>query len=618
MDASYKNAQVERRDDSIEHNVDILFSVIGGGKPPILPLREERNIGGVEVVYNARGTGYSAVCKEQKQREELLMEKLNRLEMKLERKASYKRTKKRQKALEMIKDLKYQMEHSANGISYQTYINELRQIRKPSIPGDKSSDNESLASAASSINIESKVMRALSALCNDPDIGIEFVDSESRGDQDSTNHPSGVSIDSSLDPTTDSSPNSRTENRKAHEENVGNDEDEDDHHKVSMNIIPVKRTVSAIRNSKSPKNQSKPGSPDIHVRFKDIKPTLDDNLARAKALLSSAKYLKKSFSNDSNDYEENHQSVSNNPLPESTGHDMTIRQMYSIDKLIVCEKERYHLFVSHACPWSQRCLVVRTLKRLQDVVTISYVKCKFSPHSLWESDVTKEGGLGFWSVMDQHTEDGKSFEVFKKHYSGEKASDPVRVPILWDKKENQVVSENSTEITKILNFEFNELSKRSKLNLHPAGFKTENNHINKWLYEKLYVGIYKCGLATTQAQYDNAVEDVTTALDEAESIVKKRGFLAGQKLTESDILLFSILLRFDEVYRILFRINTRMVSRMPGLMEFMKDIYLVDGISDTCNMKKIKQELYEAQQGEACIIPRGNLFIDLLANTERS
>ena len=141
MNTPYKNAQVETRDDRIEHNVDILFSVIGGGKPPVLPLREERHTGGVEVVYNAKGTGFSAVCREQKQREEMLLEKLNRLEMKLERKASYKRTKKRQKALEMVKDLKYQIEHSANGISYQTYINELRQMRRSSLYKGKSSDD---------------------------------------------------------------------------------------------------------------------------------------------------------------------------------------------------------------------------------------------------------------------------------------------------------------------------------------------------------------------------------------------------------------------------------------------------------------------------------------------
>ena len=112
---------------------------------------------------------------------------------------------------------------------------------------------------------------------------------------------------------------------------------------------------------------------------------------------------------------------------------------------------------------------------------------------------------------------------------------------------------------------------------------------------------------------NEAIQEVTNALDQVEVIVKKRGFLAGQKLTESDIRLFVLLLRFDEIYRLLFKTNTRMVEKMTGLMEFMRDIYNVKGIAETCDMEKIKSEFYGAR-GKAFIVPRGR-FIELLAKS---
>jgi putative glutathione S-transferase len=823
MNSSYRNIKAGSKGEFDRDNVDILFSVVGGNKPPVLPLREERHTDGIEVVYNAKGTGHSAVSKEQQLREKLLLERLKRLEKKLERKPSYKRTKKREKALAMVKDLKKQMENSASGISYERYLDELAQLGgslksksrgmnfnaqsrglnldtqsrglnlntqsrglsldtqsrglnlnsqsrglnlntqsrglnlnsqsrglnlntqsrglnldTPSqgrgLAFDESSDGQLSHGDAESLHIESKVLYALQSLLDDPDLGLDE-DSESTDTPDvNTTNKSMFSVAS----TADSAVSFNIDER---DDNGGDDEDKDDEYEddnnrsISHDTISLsgKTTISTrtnqtdhtsrtIRSGNTSKGDNhademinvdkisthnnlttiecvnphieKPdlasrSSSTVSVRFKDIKPTLDDNLSRARALLCNAKSLQQSFSQESNSSGRknsnndepipdsilktdlnNDESISDSVLKTDSNNDEfnpasvlktdsnndesisdsvpktdsnndefnpasilktdlkkdasnvttdTTSDIHTIDQATNNEKNRYHLFVSHACSLSHRCLVVRALKRLQSVISVSYVDCKWDPQSIWfpKDDVDEVNDVGFWSITGKNPEDDSTVENFGAYYFfAVMAERRVHVPILWDKKQKKVISDKSVEIMKILNFDFNKLSKRPKLNLFPPGLKKENGDINKWLHDNLCDEIYRCGLATSQAQYDAAIDNITAALDKVERIVRKRGFLAGHKLTESDIRLFVILLRFDEVYRVLFKVNTKIIATMPGLVEFMRDIYQVKGVKETCNMEKIKKEFYGAR-GRRYIIPKGSgAFMNLMADSK--
>ncbi len=604
--ASYRNTRVQNTEENV-YNVDILFSVIGGSKPPTLPLREERQTDGVELVYNAKGTGHSAVCKEKMRREQTLLEKLNRLEQKLARKPSYKRTTKRQKALKMVRELKYQLEHSASGISYKRYLDELKQMRRAlkSVRAldDSSHASENSGSTVNTGNIESKVMNAIEKILDDPDIDIDDLDTEAGSI--ARNDKADKSIKSSTEDSSKSECNNESSAPKREDE-VEKDECEDLFVPKPLETILSTPNIKTFEKSALRRHASAPPKAPS-VRFKDVKPTLDDRLAQAKALLNHAKGIQKSFSNESN-------TSIDKELVKNTNSNI-IRQTYSGGVSIVGEKGRYHLFVSHACSWSHRCLVVRALKRLQNVVSISYVDCVWAPQQLCKNDaaVDTDRDISFWLISGKNPDYDPTFNSFKRHFLKSQEG-KIRVPILWDKSQNKVVSKESTEIMKILNFEFNEWSRRPRLNLFPAGFKQENEKINQWLHEKLYLGIYRSGLATTQEQYDQAIHNVTGALDEADRIVRERGFLTGGKLTESDVRLFVVLLRFDEVYKVLFKVNSRAILHMPGLMEFCRDIYQVKGMKEVCNFDCIKREFYGAKGG-IFIVPRGGKFISALSST---
>lgn len=610
--ATYQNTRVQ----SYHHNVDILFSVVGGSKPPTLPLREERQSDGIELVFDAKGTGHDAVFKEKKRREEMLLEKLDRLEQKLARKSSYKRTQKRQKALKMVKELKQQLKNSASGISYQRYLDELRQMRRALKKAKSNDDSSSIQSQVSSssgctANIESKIMKALQCILDDSEIDIDNLDSDNGSEARS-------SIAHTADSTTNEASTNWDKNEDKRDDDIGSKDT-----KETIEKAPLE-TISVMPNSVLEKSILKRDSSQksFGVRFKDVKPSVDDNIAKARELLNHARVVQRSVSNDSNNSNYDKAATAIDPVSPTKTTDENpssetniIRQVYSGKISLVGEKGRYHLFVSHACSWSHRCLVVRALKRLQDVVSISYVDCIWDPQPLWVDDaaVDIEKDKSFWLISGKNPDHDPIVDEFQRKHMSRQEAGTVRVPILWDKKQDKVVSSESSEIMKLLNFEFNQWSRRPKLNLFPAGFRQENDNINRWLHEKLYLGIYRSGLATTQSQYEKAIQDVTNTLDEADRIVQKRGFLAGKKLTESDVRLFVVLLRFDEVYRVLFKTNTRMVVNMPGLMEFVRDIYQVKGMKEVCDLECIKKEFYGAKGG-TFIVPKGGKFMNALSN----
>ena len=188
------------------------------------------------------------------------------------------------------------------------------------------------------------------------------------------------------------------------------------------------------------------------------------------------------------------------------------------------------------------------------------------------------------------------------------------MPVLWDKKLNTIVSNESSEIIRMLNSEFNDFSPRPELDLYPEHMRKEIDAVNDWVYPSINNGVYRCGFATSQAAYDSAIDELTEAFDKVESILEKQRYMVGDLITEADVRLFVTLLRFDEVYTIYFKTNTRNVSDSPSILNYCRDIYQQLGVRDTCNMEQIKAHYYCSHPtlNKYSIIPKGRNFIKLL------
>ena len=294
-----------------------------------------------------------------------------------------------------------------------------------------------------------------------------------------------------------------------------------------------------------------------------------------------------------------------------------------------------HLYVAYACPWAQRALIVRTLKGLEDVITVTVV------YPIWQktSDDPLDEHHG-WVFGDSENNSGKPLVntiglggPFPAAYPGndpdpilgaksirevyEKVNDTdgkYTVPILWDKKLNTIVSNESSEIIRMLNSEFNEFAKNPNLDLYPNKNIQQIEDANDWIYPNINDGVYRCGFAITQPAYDAAIDDLTKAFDKLESILKKQRFVAGNTMTLADVRLFVTLLRFDEVYFVYFKTNTRSVAHTPAVLNYCRDIYQMPGVAETVNMEQIKLHYYASHPNlnRWSIVPRGSNFESLL------
>jgi putative glutathione S-transferase len=194
--------------------------------------------------------------------------------------------------------------------------------------------------------------------------------------------------------------------------------------------------------------------------------------------------------------------------------------------------------------------------------------------------------------------------------NGEKFS----VPILFDKTLKTIVNNESSEIIRMLNSEFNAFAKNPKLDLYPEEKRTAIDEVNEWIYPNINNGVYRCGFAKSQEAYNKAVADLTKAMDRVESILQKQRFIAGDTMTEADIRLFVTLFRFDEVYIVYFKTNTRSVRLSPATLNFCREIYQTSGIAETCFMDQIKQHYFTSHPtlNRFSIIPEGNNFVELM------
>ena len=251
------------------------------------------------------------------------------------------------------------------------------------------------------------------------------------------------------------------------------------------------------------------------------------------------------------------------------------------------EKGRYHLYVSYACPWAHRTLIFRKLKKLEDIITVSVVH-PFMDDQGWDfkDDYPSATGDTLYNFMRMH-------EIYTKaqpDYSG-----IVTVPVLWDKKEETIVNNESSEIIRILNSAFNHLiddEDARALDFYPEIKKTEIDEINNKVYENINNGVYRTGFATTQTSYEKAYNRLFNALDEMEDILSKQRYLTGDKITEADWRLFVTLIRFDAVYVGHFKCNKKRIFDYPNLYNFMLELYQWPGVAETTFFDHIKYHYY--------------------------
>nr|KAG5704964.1 hypothetical protein BaRGS_022806 [Batillaria attramentaria] len=231
---------------------------------------------------------------------------------------------------------------------------------------------------------------------------------------------------------------------------------------------------------------------------------------------------------------------------------------------------RYHLYVCLACPWAHRTLIVRKLKGLEDVISTTVVD--------W---LLGEGGWNFTDSKPKCSLDTVNNCKFLKEvylkadpdYSGN-----ITVPCLWDKEKKTVVNNESSEIIRMFNTEFNAFCKtdeQRKLHLYPESLRPQIDAVNEWIYPQINNGVYRSGFAHSQEAYSTAVNGVFDGLDKVEAILSKQRYLVGNQLTEADIRLFTTLVRFDTVYHTHFKTNKRRIVDYPNMWAYTRDIYQI-------------------------------------------
>ena len=272
------------------------------------------------------------------------------------------------------------------------------------------------------------------------------------------------------------------------------------------------------------------------------------------------------------------------------------------------EPGRYHLYVSLACPWAHRTLIFRKLKKLEDVISISVVH-----HRLGRDGWTFRAGDG--GTGD--TLYGVDFlrDIYTRadpHYSGR-----VSVPVLWDRREETIVSNESSEIIRMLNSAFDAWGD-ARIDFYPEALREEIDRINAVVYPAINNGVYRAGFARTQAAYEEAFGELFPALDAMEERLSRQRYLAGDRLTEADWRLFTTLVRFDAVYVGHFKCNLRRIADYPNLSSYLRDLYQVPGVEGTVDIEHIKRHYYgsHGSVNPTGIVPLGPL-LDLSAPHDR-
>jgi len=245
--------------------------------------------------------------------------------------------------------------------------------------------------------------------------------------------------------------------------------------------------------------------------------------------------------------------------------------------------DRYHLYVSYACPWAHRTLLVRALKGLEDAITVDVV----DPHR-------EDDGWQFTPERDGCTPDTvNGSDYLREVYQ---AADPdvtcrVSVPVLWDTEEETIVNNESKEILRMLDTEMDDVATRD-VDLYPEGYRDEVDRIIEDIYEPINNGVYRAGFATSQSAYDEAIDDLFAALSHWDGILGEQRYLAGDRLTEADVCMFTTLVRFDHVYHTHFMCNVTAIHEYDNLWPYLRDLYQTAGVAETVRLDHIKEHYY--------------------------
>ncbi len=264
------------------------------------------------------------------------------------------------------------------------------------------------------------------------------------------------------------------------------------------------------------------------------------------------------------------------------------------------EPGRYHLYIALNCPWACRALIYRKLKKLEDVITLSIAAPEFT-----------DQGYGFrpyeGSITDPIHNVRYVHELYARadpHFTGRPT-----VPVLWDKSNDTIVSNESSDIIRMFNDEFDALGDAS-LDYYPVELRDDIDALNDRVYEGLNNGVYRAGLAGSQAAHEQAVSDVFACLDELEQRLEGRLYLHGERITETDWRVFVTLIRFDVAYHGLFKCNLKRLLDYPNLSHYLKRLYDVPGVSDTVDFDHIKRTYYSIRKlNPDGIMPLGPLQI---------
>lgn len=247
---------------------------------------------------------------------------------------------------------------------------------------------------------------------------------------------------------------------------------------------------------------------------------------------------------------------------------------------------RYHLYVSLACPWASRALLVRRLKGLEDAIGLTIVD-PYRDDRGWAfrpGTVTPPGQadpLHGWSFLSE------AYVASDPEFDGR-----VTVPVLWDTETGRIVNNESAEIVRMLNAEFDAFATNPGLDLYPAELREEIDALNERIYDTVNNGVYRSGFATTQEAYEEAVGTLFASLEWLEGILAERRYLTGDRITEADWRLFMTLVRFDPVYVGHFKCNVKRIVDLPNLWAYTRDLYQQPGVADTVSIDHIKTHYY--------------------------
>ncbi|NCP62640.1 MAG: glutathione S-transferase family protein [Alphaproteobacteria bacterium] len=275
--------------------------------------------------------------------------------------------------------------------------------------------------------------------------------------------------------------------------------------------------------------------------------------------------------------------------------DSSFRDVIGSDKF-PAEANRYHLYISHACPWAHRTVIFRVLKGLEGIISISSV-----------DPFMGETGWSFGSDQDplnHKTHLHQIYTLANPTYTGR-----VTVPVLWDKKEKTIVNNESSEIIRFFNTAFAGLVDETP-DYYPKDLRPQIDEINEFIYQTINNGVYKAGFATAQDIYEKEVSTLFQSLDTLEERLSRQRYLVGKTLTEADWRLFTTLLRFDPVYVGHFKCNLKRIADYPNLSNYLRELYQIKGIKETVRTDHIKVHYYKSHLtlNPTGIVPQGPIL----------